>query len=84
MVFISYRVWELCLAQMLFGFEISLYTTSTFDLSVYLFQHCAVNFDRFDDSWFLLLAGMPRHENAKHFICSSNKVSALQMHTLES
>ena len=37
------------------------------------------------ESWYLLLAGLPRHENAKpeniHFLCSSDRMSALDMTT---
>lgn len=35
------------------------------------------------DSWYLLFAGLPRHENAKlkniHFICSSDQVTPMEM-----
>ena len=37
------------------------------------------------ESWYLLLAGLPRHENAKseniHFLCSSDNMAALDMAT---
>ena len=37
------------------------------------------------ESWYLLLAGLPRHLNAKpenvHFLCSSDSMSALDMAT---